>query len=398
MKKLLSIFIIILVIVLVSIVSINILTLKKYSSLSKNNPDQTRVLTPRTSTPDAVTTTTPATSTPIFTLPSRTIFESVQAYVSKKQLTLPEATRLYAYAATAYADTFTLTQNESLASDAVLKIALQMYPDFKKTMTSSALMPSTPLNSKIDWLKYLSDREKSDGFHNLVWDGKIPTGAGKWKKSNGTPIFPMAGEWQRWITSSTPEIDAKPLVFGSIDYQIELQKLKKQISNEILNQETIVDSLNITSSTTDIAQIWQNKLWKIFSTTKTTTTVENDLLYSNLQKLLAQTVADATMNCWEIKYNFWTDSTNKLVETSSTTNNFSLTPSFPTENAFVSGAAKEILVSFFPTQKTEIINFSQSIRDASLFTGYHFDYDNQAGYKLGEILGKEVLEKQDSLN
>jgi hypothetical protein len=86
------------------------------------------------------------------------------------------------------------------------------------------------------------------------------------------------------------------------------------------------------------------------------------------------------------------------VETSSTTNNFSLTPSFPTENAFVSGAAKEILVSFFPTQKTEIINFSQSIRDASLFTGYHFDYDNQAGYKLGEILGKEVLEKQDSLN
>jgi hypothetical protein len=122
------------------------------------------------------------------------------------------------------------------------------------------------------------------------------------------------------------------------------------------------------------------------------------LLYGNLQKLLAQTIADATMNAWKIKYTYWTDSITKQIETASTTNSFALTPSFPGEDAFVSGAAKEILNSFFPNQKTEIINFSQIIRDASLFTGYHLDYDNESGYKLGEILGKEVLQKQDSNN
>ncbi len=398
MKKLLSIFIIILVIVLVSVISINILTLKKYSGLPKNQSTETRVLTPRTSTPAVVATTTPATSTQSFTLPSRTILENVQAFASKRRLNLPEATRLYAYAATAYADTFVLTQNESLSQDAVQKIVSQMYPDYKNQDSSAADNLPSSQNKKIDWLKYLSDREKSDGFHSITWDGKIPSGTGKWKKTNGSPIYPTAGNWQRWIASSTIDEEVKPLVYGSIDYQIELQKLKKSISNEILNQETIMNSLDITSSTNDIAQVWQNKLWKIFSSTTASTSLENNLLYGNLQKLLAQTIADATMNAWKIKYTYWTDSITKQIETASTTNSFALTPSFPGEDAFVSGAAKEILNSFFPNQKTEIINFSQIIRDASLFTGYHLDYDNQSGYKLGEILGKEVLQKQDSNN
>lgn len=219
MKKILSFLVVFIIIILIGIVSINLISLK-YSSYAKPKINKDLTLTPLSVTTSS--TSSPKTETVQLQLTSRTILERAQEIIKQKNPSSVEASRFYAYVATAYFDTLQLTKNPKIAEDAVQEMIRQIYPPTTSSslyeenssselnnhnLTTSSIntseinllpTPQEPPLTASDWIKDLLAREKTDGYYSLKWDGKIPAGLGKWKKTTEVPpTNPKAGDWLR---------------------------------------------------------------------------------------------------------------------------------------------------------------------------------------------------------
>jgi len=409
MKKIVLIILMLVIIALVALLGLQLITLK-YNSSSKVNKDI--ILIPKNFTTSTLSTTSTQDQINFENFSSRIIFENAEQFVKTKKLSSIEAARLYAYISTAYSDTIELTKNEEMAKKAVQEIMDQMYPKNNTTSTSSSnsltppLIPTTttidttsstslaqePLIS-IDWLKELRDREKSDGFYNQTWNGKIPKGAGYWK-SDQTPLFPFAGQWKEWLLASTSTpASTTPPKFGSTEYEKEINLVIKAVSERTPEQEKLILEWAGGSGSETLSGIWQNKLWESFkkNAPKNVEQTQLNRQYAYMQKVLAQSLADAYTETWKIKYTYWTARPQMVIPDLEPFIIAPRTPSFPSEHAVVSKVAAEILNNFFPKENfLPDVTIAQNTR---VWSGVEFTSDGEAGLKLGEIISKNILER-----
>lgn len=326
-------------------------------------------------------------------LTSRIWMEYAMDIVRKEKPSPVEASRLYAYVATVYYDEITIgkTNNSFSAGEAVRQIINQIYPDqkdltdlFFKNHYGKDSITLNETQKKI--LNTYQEREKSDGMHTLQWDGKIPTGVGKWIKTNKEPYSPRAGEWKRWIVEGKDfEVPAPPAVNSPQDKQ-ELQIVTEAIAQRDSEWNKKIIFWQGIPGTETPSGIWQNLLFD-----KIKESGYSDVEYAKYQKILAQSLADSFMECWKVKYTYWTARPSMRIQGIVTSMPDPPFPSYLSGHSTISRTSAVVLSQLFPEHKDFWMNSAEEAKQSRLYAGIHFDIDNREGAKLGEKIGEEII-------
>ncbi len=323
---------------------------------------------------------------------ARKWMEFAQQVVKEEKPTPPEAARFYAYVASVYSDVYEKTKSIDQASVATQKIITAIYPEWKaktdQEFSKATSRKTIKLNNQSSAIlnDYLN-RLETDGFKTLVWDGVIPTAKGKWIKQNKMPYSPTAGNWERWILSQNENIVVQPPPkIGSPEDLKELEIVKAAIAarDDQWNKK-IIYWQGIPGTETP-AGIWQNILYEQSQELKL-----NELTYSKYQKVLAQSLADAFMECWRIKYTFWTARPSMRIPGIVTSMPDPPFPSYVSGHSLISRTAAYVLGSLIPSKNDEFLKLAGEARDSRLYAGIHFQVDNTEGFNVGEEVGKKIV-------
>jgi hypothetical protein len=393
MKKLLVILIMLSAVVLLGLFSINFIIFKNKKYSTPPNP-------PLILTPELPTTTPQNTPATPLTLPARSWMETAETIVKKNNLPPTTAARFYAYVATAYFEALQGSNDPAVADEATRQIFQQIFPtEFvkKNTTPSTSTIVTNSTTTEVvanEWLKQLLDREKTDGFYTLTWNGKIPTQQSAWKSiSTKSFLTPRAGDWKRWIISTDLSTQITPPPKPQSDkFAIELQSVEEAFEQQTTEQKQLLQSwFNGTSSIT-LSGKWQDILWSNFKQQKTTSNQATlDLKYAYLQKILAQALADSIMESWRAKFSYWAEPPFMAMPSTVVSTTLPLTPSYPSATASVNQTAAEILGFFFPLEKNNLKELVTTLHQAELSSAKQFPLDIQVGSSLGTTIGKEVI-------
>lgn len=332
---------------------------------------------------------------------SRGVLELTARYIRESKPAPPESARQYAYIASAYADAIDqgLTQKDALvAVQELLKIfnpGADVAADINKVAAEYVVSPQSPQEStKPEVAAIIKSYTARMGIdrHDLEWDGKIPQGSGKWVSTAGiAPFAPRAGEWKRWVLSGVPVVDAPPEV-GSLELERELNIVRLATQNRSAQD---VDDINfwggVPGSDTP-AGIWQKQLYETVKAELPNSSMEADKLYAGLQKQLAITIADAFMECWRVKYTYWTARPSMLDPSIKLAMPDPIFPSYPSGHSTISAAAAQVLGVMAPSHKGEWYEMAETARDSRLSAGVHYEIDNTAGFELGELVGRQIVQ------
>jgi hypothetical protein len=308
-----------------------------------------------------------------------------------------EAALYYAYVASVYADA--LQQgDQSTAVSAAGAMMNTFYPS-KTSVVNTAmasirkeyLLESTvPKQAVVDSVTNEYAKRYANDGHDLKWDGVIPAGVGKWHKERpADPFTPRAGDWKRWLVTVPIAVPAPPAVGSKEDMQ-QLQTVKQVSSTRNGQDVNIINFWGGVPGTEAPAGIWQNQLYRTVKDELPSDAHTADIRYAATQKVLAQTLSDAFMECWKVKYTYWTarpDMRDTSIDTAMDNPNF---PSYVSGHSTISKAAADVLGVMVPKHASEWQAMAVEARDSRLKAGIHFDIDNQVGFQLGTDVAKQI--------
>lgn len=327
---------------------------------------------------------------------SRLWIENIETYVKADKPTPPGAARLYAYVAKAYADT---RANESVAqaNEVARRVANAVLPAHAAeidTFAATVAPPVTKLSLRSEKVaQSLIDRSKSDNWqadNNAAAMASAPTGPGYWvKRTAAGPFAPSAGTWERWIVpANTDYAVPPPPAYGSEELTTQLAEVADAAKRRNATWVGIINYWGGVPGTEGPSGIWLNQLWK---RVQNDAIAHNDKDYARVQSLLAQTLADAFMECWKVKYTYWTarpDMVDPSIATAMPNPPF---PGYVSGHSTISAAAARLLGELTPAHKAEFLSDAQQARDSRLYAGIHYPVDNEQGFALGTKVGDTVL-------
>lgn len=217
---------------------------------------------------------------------------------------------------------------------------------------------------------------------------KLPRGDGYWI-STRNPVSPHLGDSARFILDDRFAYTVPtPPVYGSEEYKKSIAVVKEASDNRTLEQTQLINYWAGVTGTETPAGIWQNKLWEIAQKYNLT-----DREYAYVQMVLAEGMADAFMECWKVKYLYWTkrpDMADSSIRTAIPNPNF---PSYVSGHATISYAAGTILAHLFPNDAEAILKDAETAKNTRLWAGIHFAHDNDEGEKLGVAIAEFIIQK-----
>jgi hypothetical protein len=313
-----------------------------------------------------------------------------QDLVRTDKLTPPESARLYAYVAEAYA-LARAGDDESVATEAARLVLRAVSPANADKIDAFArtISPSEPLPSSVQTIvDQLLDRSTHDGWvEDAAADRTPPEGDGFWRSAGVGPFSPTAGRWLRWLVPAGAGYEVPPPPdFGSSEYQQQLDMVHAAVQARDARWVAQINFWGGAPGTEAPAGIWQNFLWTQVGPAFTT----DDVAYSRVQSILARTIADGFMECWKVKYQYWTarpDMVDATVRPSMKDPPF---PGYVSGHSTISAAAATVLGHLFPDQAEVFLRGAQEARDSRLYAGIHFDVDNQQGFLLGQKIGETI--------
>ncbi len=325
---------------------------------------------------------------------SRAWMEYAEQMVKKEMPFPPVAARFYAFVSSVYADVLIATGDSLQASEATRQIINQLYPE-KEQDTNSEFVTLTQkyqhaLSAKAaNILAEYKTREMTDGERDIIWDGVIPAGEGKWVKTNKQPLSPTAGQWKRWIVDNNTQFTVPPPPDYNSPQDMEELKIvaKASAQRDAAWNKKIIFWQGI-PGTESPAGIWQNILYMQVKDSQV-----NDATYSVEQKLVAQSIADAFLACWDVKYRYWTARPDMRIPGLKTSMPDPAFPSYPSGHATISAAAATVLSSILPEKKDYWMQMAKEASDSRLYAGIHFKVDTDEGYTLGQQVGAAVVNK-----
>jgi hypothetical protein len=330
------------------------------------------------------------------------VMQLAQSIVKETKPAPTTAALEYAYVASTYSDSLQAA-DQAQALYATCKIMKMIWPDKQQLLTDK--IKGVAQDSR---LKFLTDdrqlsatvknvvqiyqsRYANDG-HDLAWDGIIPAGAGKWRKIMPVdPFTPRAGDWQRWVVNSAISVPPPP-VYGSLEdlKQINIVRQASAARNgEDVNQ---INFWGGAPGTETPSGIWQNQLYRTIGPELPKDYKKADVLYSGMQKALSQVLSDAFMECWKVKYTYWTARPDMRVSDIHTAMKDPLFPSYISGHSTVSKAAADVLSVLAPKHATEWENMAMEARRSRLVAGIHFEIDNQVGFDVGTAVASQHIQ------
>ena len=338
----------------------------------------------------------------VLPLPSRLVLEYVESLVRDSKPAPTEAAREYAYVASIYSD----TEQKSGTAQAILasrRIAELLFPEDKlaiATATESVyralgIKPAVELTG--DSQKVLDtyvDRMKQDG-DQLAWDGVVPVGQGKWVAPAGKkPFTPRAGDWKRWLVSGDFSVPAPP-AYGSAADQAQIAIVREAVAKRTAADVDLINFWGGTPGTNTPSGIWQDQLYRNTDTAQLGfDLLKRDKSYAQIQKVLAQTLADSFMECWKAKYTYWTARPDMRIPGLKTAMPDPVFPGYVSGHSMVSKAAAQVLSIMVPQHADDWQRMALDARYSRLVAGIHFESDNQAGFSLGEQVGNQIVSTQ----
>jgi enediyne biosynthesis protein E4 len=327
-------------------------------------------------------------------LPSRRWMNLTIQIVKDKSPAPPMAARMYAYVASAYADGLKAggQPGAGRAAAEVLKLLVPEQKDrIERTAKDNLAGGLTPEIAAV--IKKYSERMKSD-HADLAWDKTIPGGDGLWYIRDGrVDGAAKAGEWERWLTAGTSFEVPPPPVRNSFEDKVELAKVEYAAKHRSPDDLPVVLFWHGTKAfvkgqlhdNITPAGVWQNILFAEAPDNL------SDEAYAEVQKNLAQTIADAFIECWDVKYSYWVQRPSMRIKDLETVVADPPFPSYVSGHATISAAAATLLAGLLPEQRAVWEANAKTAAASRLVAGIHFDSDNQNGLYLGGQIGLAAL-------
>jgi hypothetical protein len=318
---------------------------------------------------------------------SRAVMEYAEDIVREKKPTPPMSARFYAYVASVYYEILANTKDQAQAVKGVFTIIDTLYPDTKVTPKNTALLAFQNVSLNAEATRVLTkyeERMKTDADTSLV--GERLVGDPYWVGEN--PFEPSAGNWKRWNTEGITFSVPPPPVFQSTEYKKALREVEEAAEGRSSKEGEIVNFWGGVPGTEAPAGIWQNRLYDV-----TKSDSLSDESYAYAQMILAQTLADAFMECWKTKYIYWTKRPSMVDGSINLSMNNPPFPSYVSGHSTISRAAAEVLTVLFPQHKDVWLHDAAEAKNSRLWAGIHFPYDNEVGAELGRQVGEEVVKR-----
>ncbi len=118
-----------------------------------------------------------------------------------------------------------------------------------------------------------------------------------------------------------------------------------------------------------------------------------DTEYAYAQMVLAQSIADSFMECWKVKYTYWTKRPSMVDPSIDLAMNNPPFPSYLSGHSTISRTAAEVLSVLFPQYRTVWLRDAEEAKNSRLWAGIHFPYDNEVGANVGEQIAKVIISK-----
>ncbi|MDY6947000.1 MAG: vanadium-dependent haloperoxidase [Pseudomonadota bacterium] len=232
----------------------------------------------------------------------------------------------------------------------------------------------------------------------LQWygDGRY-YGPGTWEPT--PPYFyyppdePFAPTWRTWTLRTSGEFRPVPPAFGSPKF---LEDLKEVVSTNVA----------LSRAQLAVAKFWVDGHgsvtppghWNQIAIEHALKHQLDDMRAARLFAQLNIAEADAFIATWDAKYHFWTM---RPVTAAKYVLGVDLKPavltppfpSYPSGHATFSGAAAEVLSSYFPAEAKKLRAMAAEAAYSRLLGGIHYRHDNEDGLALGRRVAQRVLEK-----
>jgi hypothetical protein len=225
-------------------------------------------------------------------------------------------------------------------------------------------------------------RAAGDGY-DTPYTGTPPTGDGIWTGVN--PVLPMCGTWRTWVIESGSAIQPEPpYTYGSDQDLAEVQEVLDVSLSRTPEQIAIVHKWGDLSP----PAIWNDLL--------------NDRIESQGLSLMASArahaylnvaMADAFIECWACKYQYWTARPFQRIPglvTVIPTPNF---PTYTSGHSTISAAAAAVMGEVFPAESEYFAQQAAEAAMSRLYGGIHFRHDNEQGLAVGTIIGALVVDR-----
>jgi membrane-associated phospholipid phosphatase len=199
----------------------------------------------------------------------------------------------------------------------------------------------------------------------------LPRQSGKYEAAN----------WKTWLLDNTQQIiiDAPPAAAQS---KAELQSIRQGM-----------DKL-------DEKKLEKIKYWNAGAPAYRWNQIAPELINQKPELILRIPTAwmniaiyDATILAWKEKIKYKRKRPADLDPSLKTSINSPLTYSYPCEHTVTAAAAATVLVYFFPEKTDSILQLAHAASQSRIDAGVQFPSDAEAGWKLGEQVGKLIVEK-----
>jgi len=190
-----------------------------------------------------------------------------------------------------------------------------------------------------------------------------------------------AANWKTWLLDNPQKImTAAPP--PDAQTKAELQFIKREM--------TKLDEIKLT----------EIKYWNAGSPSYRWNQIVLGLMFQKQEVLLRMpaswmniAIYDATILAWKEKIKYKRKRPNELDPSVKPVINAPLTYSYPCEHSVTAAAAAYMLAYFFPEKKDSIMQMAHAASQSRVNAGVQFQSDVDAGWKLGEQVAKEIIEK-----
>jgi hypothetical protein len=199
----------------------------------------------------------------------------------------------------------------------------------------------------------------------------------------GTGTEPTAGTWRTWVIDPAAPAFALPAppLPNSAETEAELAELHTYAAARTPGQLSDVAAWDL-----GVCKRWNELARAIVASTNL-----NPPRASRAYMLLGVAMQDATIAAWRVKHAHLRARPSAHAGAPAVAGVEPATPSYPSERACLSAAAREVLAYVFPGNLAEIDALLQSALEADLIAGVAFRSDVEAGETLGQAVGAAVV-------
>jgi membrane-associated phospholipid phosphatase len=223
-----------------------------------------------------------------------------------------------------------------------------------------------------------------------------PWKAGLWRAAPPLnmydPAEPQAGQWRTWILKDGADVaPPPPIEYGSAAYWREVEEVRRLAAALTAEQKRIAEEWNLDLGSATPPGVWNLHARKLVLDRKLDAAAA-----ARVFSTLNVAMMDALIACWHAKFKWWTERPVTLIREryDPAFTPYIITPPFPSYvsgHSSVSGAAAEVLASFFPDDAPRLNAMAQEASISRLYGGIHFRTDNEAGLELGRKIGARAF-------